>query len=210
MSETKVHSEFPTVATWLKDERSYQTKKFGYSTDDIEHVRQGMGENSWLWQQVLNYVGRVRLFGLDMPQGRQAYFKLIATLVGLAEATIHEYGLPPAPGFSSGNIEEWEPNRRVYVAGPMTGYAEKNFPAFEEMSEKLISLGFIPINPARNEDNLHERWADFMKPDLVDMLYCSAIVTLPGWEKSKGATMEVNLAKELEIPVFHSAEDIIL
>ena len=208
--ETKVHSEFPTVVTWLKDERSYQTKKFDYTKEDAEHLKQGFGDDTWFMQQFYNYISRCKVYGLDIPNGRQAFMKCLAMMVGMAEAMIHEYGLPPAPGYSSGNNHEWDLKKRIYIAGPMTGYAEKNFPAFAEMSEKLLSLDFIPVSPARNEDNLHEGWADFMKPDLVDMLYCGAIVTLPGWEKSKGATMEVGLAKELDIPVFHSVEDIIL
>jgi hypothetical protein len=94
---------------WLRAERGYQVAKFGQEAD-LEHVREGAGEDTWLEQQIWNYLGRVRLFGLDNPQGRQAYMKLVATLVGLGEAVVAEHGWPPGPGVSSGTlVPSWEP-----------------------------------------------------------------------------------------------------
>ncbi|MUT66026.1 DUF4406 domain-containing protein [Paenibacillus sp. NEAU-GSW1] len=88
----------------------------------------------------------------------------------------------------------------VYISGPMTGYEELNFPAFFEAEEKLLSLGYKVINPARIEQP-NKDWASCMKRDIAEMMAADTVVTLSGWEKSKGATIEVELANNLEIQV---------
>lgn len=101
-------TEFEELLWWLNFERNYQIEKWGsedgYGAIDDNHIKEGFGEDSWLWQQTTNYVGRVRMFGFDHPLGRQAYMKLIATLVGLGEAMYRVYGEPPIPGVPSGEI----------------------------------------------------------------------------------------------------------
>lgn len=103
----ELSDEFIEIAYWLAQERKYQVDKFGILADDI-HVREGAGGDSWLYQQVTNYLNRLRIFPQGSPQWMQAYMKLIATVVGLGEAAVRQYGLPPAPGFSSGEIKEWD------------------------------------------------------------------------------------------------------
>jgi len=212
MSEETYPSQIHTVMNWIKDERSYQTKKFDYSKDDIEHIQDpdafDKDKYGWVIQQIMNYLHRCKVYTLELPNGRQALMKAAATLVGMAEAMINVYGLPPEPGHSSGNNYDWKPEKRIYIAGPMTGYEEKNFPAFYEAEEKLLSLGWIPVNPCRNECSSSVNWEDFMKPDLVDMIFCNAVFCLPGWEESKGAKLEVYLAEQLSIPVYKSYDEL--
>jgi len=38
--------------------------------------------------------------------------------------------------------------------------------------------------------------------DLAQLLTCDAVMTLPGWSESRGASLEVRLAHGLGIPVF--------
>lgn len=98
-------TEFEELLWWLNTERSYQNEKFGTELDD-KHIQEGFEDDSWLWQQTTNYVGRVRMLGLEHPLGRQAYLKLIATLVGLGEAMYRIYGEPPIPGVPSGELKQ--------------------------------------------------------------------------------------------------------
>jgi len=90
---------------------------------------------------------------------------------------------------------------RIYVAGPMSGIADFNFPVFNAAAAMLRYLGWTVENPAEHSlaDNLE--WADYMAYDLTRLGMCGAIYLLPGWSKSKGATIEKDLATALGIKV---------
>lgn len=101
--------------------------------------------------------------------------------------------------------------RRVYVAGPMTGLKDFNFPAFFEASDKLRAEGYAPINPAQHDidsgyveivDGEYKttQFFDLQKVllwDLQQVAYADTIYLLNGWEKSKGARAEHALAVAL-------------
>lgn len=40
---------------------------------------------------------------------------------------------------------------KVYIAGPMSGIPEFNYPAFNTAEGQLFVAGFMPLNPARSE-----------------------------------------------------------
>jgi len=87
---------------------------------------------------------------------------------------------------------------RVYIAGPMTGLPDDNHPAFNDMEQRLLAFGFAPINPARNfggQKDLNR--AEVMRFDLAMLLQCEAIVFLPGWQESSGASVEHAVAAQL-------------
>jgi hypothetical protein len=99
---------------------------------------------------------------------------------------------------------------KVYCAGPMSGYADYNFPAFFAASEFLEQQGYTAINPAQLDidagyplERLNlltpEEFQEFlkgaMKRDLDAIQSCDALVLLPGWEKSKGARAERAVAE---------------
>lgn len=87
--------------------------------------------------------------------------------------------------------------KRVYVSGPMTGYPDHNFPAFNEATEELQSLGFEVENPAENGVIPGWSWSDYLRYDLGAMLRCDGILLLDGWEASDGANLEVSVALPL-------------
>lgn len=80
----------------------------------------------------------------------------------------------------------------------MTGYEELNFPAFMAAAEHLRTLGHEVINPAELNPDPNAKWHDCMKIDIRELLTCEAIATLPGFEKSKGASLEFHIATQLE------------
>ncbi len=88
---------------------------------------------------------------------------------------------------------------KVYVSGPMTGYADFNFPAFDKAKADLLDQGFEVVSPA--DFGPEGTWEQCLRRDLRCVLDCDAVVTLPGWTKSKGASLEVYVAKQLKIPV---------
>lgn len=95
-----------------------------------------------------------------------------------------------------------KPVTRVYVAGPMTGLPEFNYPAFFRAAYALRARGFEPINPARAEGREDCRtWLDFMRASLRDLANSDGVATLPGWGDSPGARLEVYIAQTLGLPV---------
>lgn len=92
---------------------------------------------------------------------------------------------------------------KVYLAGPMSGYPEHNFPAFHSAAADLRSRGIDVVSPAECEGEQESKsWADWMRRDLQLISEVDAIACLPGWEKSKGARLETHIACELGMPLF--------
>lgn len=94
---------------------------------------------------------------------------------------------------------------RVYIAGPMSGLPANNYPAFNQAAEDLADVGFEPLNPVNvskhcNGSCKHD-WQWYMRRTLTMMLTADRVALLPGWENSRGATIENDLALSIGIPV---------
>lgn len=89
---------------------------------------------------------------------------------------------------------------RIYLAGPMTGLPENNYPAFNEAAKKLRDLGCEVASPAEIEPPEKLSWEEWMKRSIQMMLSCTHVVLLPDWHKSTGARLEQNLAAQLRMP----------
>lgn len=112
---------------------------------------------------------------------------------------------------------------RVYLAGPMRGIPQFNFPAFFEAEDFLTSQGFEVFNPARvdienhgpqvfnsdtgNPDDIAHTGFDLRETMKVDLSWicdhAEAIAMMPGWENSKGATAEKALAECLGLEIIY-------
>lgn len=93
---------------------------------------------------------------------------------------------------------------RVYVAGPMTGIKNFNYPAFHAEAKRLRALGFHVENPAENP--VQTGWVQYMRAAVPQMVGCDWVVLLPGWKSSRGASIERHLALDLGMPVFNAGE----
>lgn len=110
----------------------------------------------------------------------------------------------------------------VYIAGPMRGLPDFNFPAFHEAERRLSTMGHASFNPARHDEEMHGV-DTFVSPDgdLADLAHldfdlrhslasdlaficekADGLVVLSGWENSKGACAEVATAAALGLPVY--------
>ena len=90
----------------------------------------------------------------------------------------------------------------VYIAGPMRGYDNFNFPAFWAAEAQLMSSGYECINPAHNGPQTIN---DHMTQDAAAVARADLVAVLPGWEDSQGARLEVMMANYLGVPVYHAA-----
>jgi hypothetical protein len=91
---------------------------------------------------------------------------------------------------------------RIYVSGPMTGLPHLNVPAFMSAGLQLAGMGLMPINPATLDHSGHDQtWASFMRVDIKALMGCDGVALLPGWQLSKGAIVERDLAVTLGMDV---------
>jgi hypothetical protein len=94
----------------------------------------------------------------------------------------------------------------VYIAGPMTGLPEFNYPAFHQAAAELRVRGFRVLNPADTErDNptpgIPQPWNWYMRRTLRMVIGSDAVCLLPGWQGSRGALLEVEVAEALGLDV---------
>lgn len=91
----------------------------------------------------------------------------------------------------------------TYIAGPMTGIDEFNFPAFHAEAARQRGLGYEVINPAELDAEVgpDHLWDFHLRRDLKVLSDCDRVVLLPGWEHSKGARLEHHVATELGMVV---------
>jgi hypothetical protein len=114
---------------------------------------------------------------------------------------------------------------KVYLAGPMRGIPEFNFPAFYVAEEYLMEQGHEVFNPARRDNDRHgddiskgnatgdeavvaTQHGFSLREALRDdtnwiTMEADGIALLPGWEKSTGATAERALAIALHLEVMY-------
>lgn len=112
---------------------------------------------------------------------------------------------------------------RIYLAGPMTGIKDFNYPAFHAAAMELRAKGHFVFSPAEND--LENHGPDILKSetgnqaeaaakgfDLRAALYedtkficleADAIAMLPGWENSRGARAEHALAVALRHTIIY-------
>lgn len=88
---------------------------------------------------------------------------------------------------------------RIYIAGPMTGYAEFNYPAFNATASVLRNAGHEVENPAEVEFGPDVPYEAMIRSGLTQLLRCDAIYMLSGWSSSKGASLEFQVALMLKL-----------
>ncbi|ENR1369437.1 DUF4406 domain-containing protein [Escherichia albertii] len=89
---------------------------------------------------------------------------------------------------------------KIYIAGPMTGYENFNRDAFNKEAERLSRHGHSVLNPATLPNGLTQ--CEYMDICFAMLRSADAILMLPGWKASAGATAEYYYAYKMEMPVF--------
>ncbi len=117
----------------------------------------------------------------------------------------------PVPEFGS----------KVYLAGPMSGYPQFNYPLFDQIAHELRHIDYVVLSPAENnralfpgveqepgfaegkgEDHGSDRRYRIMHADLQSVLDCDWVAMLPGWERSVGSTIERRVAETVGKPIY--------
>lgn len=116
---------------------------------------------------------------------------------------------------------------KVYLAGPMSGIPQFNFPEFYRVAALLRAGGWNVVSPAELDDHetslaalsskdgtpqdAHRSWGDFLARDvkLIADEGIEGIVFLPGWEKSRGARLEASVGLLCNAKFFYYISDVI-
>lgn len=108
---------------------------------------------------------------------------------------------------------------KIYLSGPISGLTPSEYHEnFEKAEEYIKANGHEPLSPlnvkACKEESCQKKpeykesgeylhsWECYLKYDLLAMLECEGIIMLPGWESSKGATLEHETAQKAGMMVF--------
>ncbi len=110
----------------------------------------------------------------------------------------------------------------IYIAGPMRGYEDYNYPAFDDRANMLEGAGWNIVNPAALDRDQgkpmsdpmsfspdtnyedHEFMRMALKRDMVAICdECTAIYMMRDWEKSRGAKAEWHLAKAMGLDIHY-------
>jgi hypothetical protein len=83
----------------------------------------------------------------------------------------------------------------------MSGYDDYNWPSFKEASRLLREAGYEVRCPTESGAGFDMPWVECLKLSLKAMMDCNAVALLPGWEDSRGATIEVDLAGKLDMAI---------
>ncbi len=89
---------------------------------------------------------------------------------------------------------------KVYIAGKISGLNHlKTAEKFMRAEQRLTRLGFQVINPMNLVRDPSANWILAMRVCISTMMWeCSSIYLLHDWKLSKGATLEYQIANELQ------------
>jgi hypothetical protein len=88
---------------------------------------------------------------------------------------------------------------KVYIAGPMIGLPEFNYPAFFQAADDLRAAGFVPLNPADHDLPVTLPRNVYLKAGLRLLLEADKVALLPGYQNSRGTQLELYVAAVLGI-----------
>lgn len=114
---------------------------------------------------------------------------------------------------------------RIYLAGPMTGIPDHNYPLFDHVTEQLRQQGHEVFNPADLTRMFYGSLDNFLSMDSEHQLKAirillakeltwiavnaEAIYLLPGWENSYGARAEYALGAALKLELVPVPEEML-
>lgn len=93
-----------------------------------------------------------------------------------------------------------------YISGAMTGLPDLNQQHFNRVAKLLQDRGFTVFNPADIKGEADWGWKEFMRAAVRGQMECEDIFMLNGYENSKGAMIELDLAKSLGMGVTYEMD----
>ena len=92
---------------------------------------------------------------------------------------------------------------KVYISGKISETnIEDTRDDFEIIEQRLRREGHEVVNPFKIKHSKKSTWEDYMRADIIEMMKCDSIYLVKGWQYSKGAKIEVQLANDLNFHFF--------
>lgn len=105
--------------------------------------------------------------------------------------------------------ESWALNRNLtyYLAGPMSGYENYNYPVFAQYCSILRSAHVKVKSPHEVDYPDSKVLGDLPYQVYIDgglklLDECDGLILMPGWPQSTGAQLELSKALERHLPVY--------
>ena len=89
---------------------------------------------------------------------------------------------------------------KIYISGKISGHEARARKQFAEAQQRLTAAGYDTVNPFDNGLKDDDPWEKHLAVDIIDLLACDGICQLPGWEDSRGARLEAEVARTKGIP----------
>ena len=98
-------------------------------------------------------------------------------------------------------------SKKVYISGAIAHYdLKERMATFSHAAEYLRKRGYEPVNPFDNGLSEESHWREHMRADISMLMNCDYIYMLQGWELSKGAKLELDVASSCGIKVLFEHE----
>ena len=99
-------------------------------------------------------------------------------------------------------------NKKVYISGAIAHHdIDERRAAFAAAACGIRNAGYTPVNPFENGLQQSADWRKHMRVDIGLLLQCDRIYMLRGWELSKGAKLELDVASSCGIQVIFETHD---
>lgn len=96
--------------------------------------------------------------------------------------------------------------KHFYISGPMSGLPGLNFAAFHAEAIRLRGLGYEVVNPAELNTDPDAEWSTCLRKDIIELMDCRGVAMLPGWNLSRGACLERDIAERLGMRICLASE----
>jgi hypothetical protein len=91
---------------------------------------------------------------------------------------------------------------KVYISGRIKGIDNAK-EIFNNKQIELERLGYSVTNPFNVCSSLGLLWGEYMRFDIRALTFCDSIYMLKGYEKSKGANIELTVAQAIGLKVIY-------
>lgn len=100
--------------------------------------------------------------------------------------------------------------KKIYISGAISHLdLDERRDAFAEAETLLNAKGYEVFNPFKNGVSQEAHWRKHMRVDLAALPLCDAIYLLDGWETSKGAKLEFDVASTCGLKIYYQSNKLI-